>query len=778
MMRPWLERLSYMLCGRVLLPVEHEQLFNGKHPPLIVTQADSPIVSALIKRILKSYNNTADIQRFSRSRRENTVYWLPLNDPEGLTRWYLQSDHPEALTLTIYPGCGPVRTTSYYIMSPLRRMTIALTLIFSPRSLVVRFSKPFVFHAEGTHLGTRLVRQARLQIYKIARLVHGPPFQHLGLQERIILHSPAWKKDLSDLARRLDTSEVQLQTQAQQEFYSIAAHPMRIAFSAASVGVQLLMKQLFRTVSINGLDNIIKANSQQPYVLVPMHRSHLDYILLSKALYDSGLNPPIIAAGINLSFWPIGPLLRTLGAFFLRRNSRNDRIHTLVVRHYLRYLVKRGHLQEFFIEGGRSRSGKMRPPKKGLLKMYMEAYKEGLRKDILFVPVSITYERVIEDLALAQENTGQPKIRESLSSLIRARGLFFQKYGDVVIHFGQPIPLSSMYDLSKQQDEGNLEREAVDDMASYLVHTIGQHTAISLFSLACTYLLHSAYYGRFADDLHEKVYQAGLALKTLHSETEQFLPITPALESFLNDPASLFDSGLRGSIIASATMNNTALYYIKGQKRITADFYKNSCLQALTVPLLISIAHCEKQDIHEAGLLALLAHYRALFPPCHQPLIQESIRTSLPILDELGFLTRISDNAYSCVEDHALFLPALLLAPLESIVLLVYSLSSFPSHEKPSREKSIRFVQKHVKSLSYTSGLTRTEASSQTNLEAGWDYLMQHSVSLTPGTEDGSPEGKQALLRARQLHQIIRETLDLQTTERFSKGVDILVHGT
>lgn len=776
-----LERIAMSLCRRVQLPVPDKELFDSSSNPLILTQGDSPIVSALLKKILEHNDSTVTPVRY-RSTTEfssKETYWLPIHDPESLATWYRNTSEARAIALTVYPGCGPVRTTSYYSMNFWSRFAIVTRLIISPRSIVVRLGEPFTFQGEGVNVRTRLTRQARLQIYRIARFVHGPPFQHLGLQERIILHSPAWKQDLAELGRRTEESPEKLQTMAQREFYSIAAMPLRIAFSCASVVVQFLIKRLFRSVSVNGLDKIIAASSLRPYVLVPMHRSHLDYILLSKVLYDSGLNPPIIAAGINLSFWPIGPILRTLGAFFLKRNSRNDRIHALVVRHYVHYLVKRGHLQEFFIEGGRSRSGKMRPPKKGLLKMYVDAYREGLRKDILFVPVSITYERIIEDLTLARENTGQPKTRESLWNLIRARGLFLQKYGDVVIHFGEPLSIASLCEHIGVENDSAGTREAVDEMAIRLVDAIGHNTAISLFSLACTVILHSAHCGRFADDVHKRIFDIGKALSGLHAGTTGAPPFTPTLSSFLDGSDSPVEIGLKGPIISAATLQNTPVYFIQGTKRITADFYKNTCMQAFLVPLLASLAFSEGNRVSADSMLEVLDHYRSLFPPCHYPSLEQKVRASLEPLEKMGFLLEADGKSYQCNRDHELFLPALILAPLESAALLVYSLKQFPIDGNPARDQAITFVQRHFKILSYASGLQRTEASSHTNLQCAWEYLQQHNIPavLTGKEIENQEKAFKALRRAAALHRHIKRTLDIQSVVSFGEGAGISLNG-
>ena len=159
---------------------------------------------------------------------------------------------------------------------------------------------------------------------------------------------------------------------------------------------------------------------------------------MSSEIYDLRLNPPLTAAGINLSFWPFGFFIRSLGGYFVKRSAK-DRVYNIVLKRYVSYLIKRGHLQKFYIEGGRSRTGKMRAPKIGLLSMFVEAYWKGLRKDVAFIPVSLTYENVVEDSAYGTENTGSEKVKESWKALLGARNILKQRYGEVILRFAKPV---------------------------------------------------------------------------------------------------------------------------------------------------------------------------------------------------------------------------------------------------------------------------------------------------------------------------------------------------
>ena len=148
------------------------------------------------------------------------------------------------------------------------------------------------------------------------------------------------------------------------------------------------------------------------------------------------------AAGINLSFWPLGPLFRGAGAYFIRRSFDDNEVYKAVFRSYLKFLIREGYTQEFFIEGGRTRTGKMLTPKLGMLTAIVNAFTQGVRRDLYFVPISIHYGRIPEEEAYRREVSGEEKERESLGALLRARSVLKRRYGTVYVSFADPISLN------------------------------------------------------------------------------------------------------------------------------------------------------------------------------------------------------------------------------------------------------------------------------------------------------------------------------------------------
>src|SRR5690606_23478299 len=174
--------------------------------------------------------------------------------------------------------------------------------------------------------------------------------------------------------------------------------------------------------------------------------SHIDYLLLSYQLYQNGLVPPHIAAGVNLNLPVIGAVLRRGGAFFLRRSFKSNALYSAVFTEYVSQLFVRGVALEYFIEGGRSRTGRLLSPRSGMLAMTVRSFLRESRRPVMFQPVYIGYEKLMEGKSYIGELSGKPKEKESLLGLLGAFGALRQRYGKVTINFGEPIHLAALLD--------------------------------------------------------------------------------------------------------------------------------------------------------------------------------------------------------------------------------------------------------------------------------------------------------------------------------------------
>src|SRR6185503_8517229 len=288
----------------------------------------------------------------------------------------------------------------------------------------------------------RLARALAIFLYREERVVSGPTLLPRRLVRRTVLRDG----ELARLVRRMSAERAvrrgRIWREARGYFDEIAANYNGFYFGIIEAVFKRIWPRVSSGLEIIGLEKVAECVGEHPVVLVPCHRSHFDYLIISYIFHENYLSPPHIAAGKNLSFWPLGPLFRGAGAYFLRRTFDDNELYKMVFRKYVAFLIREGYTQEFFIEGGRSRTGKLLPPKLGLLSMMVNAFVQGVRRDLYLVPVSIHYGRIPEEEAYRREVAGEEKEPESLGALLRARSVLTRRYGTVYVNFADPISLN------------------------------------------------------------------------------------------------------------------------------------------------------------------------------------------------------------------------------------------------------------------------------------------------------------------------------------------------
>nr|XP_020471021.1 dihydroxyacetone phosphate acyltransferase isoform X1 [Monopterus albus] len=245
-----------------------------------------------------------------------------------------------------------------------------------------------------------------------------------------------------------------------------------------------VFKILFRNICVNeeGIQRLQQAIQEHPVVLLPSHRSYMDFLLVSYIMYTYDLALPVIAAGmdfIGMKF--IGEMLRMSGAFFLRRSFGGDKLYWAVFSEYVKTMVKNGVAPvEFFLEGTRSRTCKSLTPKLGLLNIVMDPFLKGEVFDISLVPISISYERILEEPLYARELLGVPKPKESTSGLFKARKVLNEDYGSIHVYFGQPVSLRSIAEGRVNRCQFNLIPRHIPRKPSEEIHNFVNDSAYRL----------------------------------------------------------------------------------------------------------------------------------------------------------------------------------------------------------------------------------------------------------------------------------------------------------
>ena len=256
-----------------------------------------------------------------------------------------------------------------------------------------------------------------------------------------------------------------------------------------------LWNNLYSGLQVHNIEKVKKIAETHALIYVPCHRSHIDYLLLSYVLYHNGLTPPHIAAGKNLNLPIIGTLLRKGGAFFMRRSFQNDTLYKAVFEEYLGQLFSKGFSVEYFIEGTRSRTGRILNPKTGLLRMTIQNFLKDPTKKIAFVPVYFGYERILEAHTFEAEIGGKAKKPENLLDVIKIFRSFKNDFGTVRVNFSSPIKLSDCVEaktikssITRYQNSDQRAKFQSSELAIHLACKINESLVVgpvNIFASAC-----------------------------------------------------------------------------------------------------------------------------------------------------------------------------------------------------------------------------------------------------------------------------------------------------
>ncbi len=291
---------------------------------------------------------------------------------------------------------------------------------------------------------------------------------------------------------------------AEIERYAKEIVPSFNAYAYFRIGYWVAKKiaeLLYRVrVGFTDEEGLAAVDPKSSVVFVMNHRSNMDYILVSYlAATRTALS---YAVGEWARIWPLQTLIRSLGAYFIRRDSRNP-LYRLVLERYVSMATEGGVVQAIFPEGGLTRDGSLRPPKLGLLDYMTRSFHPGWERDIVFIPVGINYDRIFEDRSqlLSRDGTAPRKklpfvvgtaLRFFLRNLLlMVRGRWY-RFGYACVNFGTPI---SMKQFCRRlgTDFRSLEKEErfrqVEVLAGELMAAVGKVVPVLPVSLVATAVL-------------------------------------------------------------------------------------------------------------------------------------------------------------------------------------------------------------------------------------------------------------------------------------------------
>ena len=326
-----------------------------------------------------------------------------------------------------------------------------LSVIFNGRNTLVYFGEPIRLREvmdEGLS-EPRSIRRVLRSLRTILRAQRassiGPDLSHRRTMVLQVLKTQAVRRAVRNEMQARQIQRRPALLQARKYALEIAANYSQAFVTFMAMALGRMWNSLYDGVELEHIENLSAVGDGVEIIYVPCHRSHMDYLLLSYIIYRKGFAVPHVAAGSNLNMPLIGRFLRKGGAFFLRRSFKGDALYAVVFAKYLGFMMARGHPLEYFIEGGRSRTGRLLSPRTGMLSMTVRSYLRDPKRPVKFMPVYFGYERIVEGRTYIGELSGQPKQKESVFVLLKSIvSVLRSKFGKVHVNLGQPIDLDAL----------------------------------------------------------------------------------------------------------------------------------------------------------------------------------------------------------------------------------------------------------------------------------------------------------------------------------------------
>ncbi len=416
----------------------------------------------------------------------------------------------QLVPVSIFVGRAPDRTSGWFkvlfsenwvVVGRFRRL---LAILFNGRNTMVQFSTAVTLDQavpESDDLkraAHKLSLLMRVHFRRLRTAVIGPDLSHRRtLVDAVVRSAPVREAIAAQAAKEKGGNSAAL-AKARSYAREVAADYSHPVVRSLSFILSAFWNRIYDGISVHHFDELRQNAPNFEIVYVPCHRSHIDYLVLSYLLYRNGLVPPHIAAGVNLNLPIVGPILRRGGAFFLRRSFKANALYSAVFSEYVAQLIRQGVALEYFIEGGRSRTGRLLQPRAGMLAMTIRAFLRERARPVLFQPVYIGYEKLIEGKSYIGELSGQPKTKESWWTLLRSLSVLRNRYGRVTVNFGEPIALDQVLDAHggdwraaplKDDEKPQWLSGAIDDVANRILTNINRSVDVNPVSLVALTIL-------------------------------------------------------------------------------------------------------------------------------------------------------------------------------------------------------------------------------------------------------------------------------------------------
>lgn len=580
-----------------------------------------------------------------------------------------------------------------------------LTILFHGRNVHVKYSEIISYRGSAFANDTddeiidrlQAVLSRRLGELRTATL--GPDISHRRTLVRDLILKPDVQTAIQKRSTEDALTEYKATLQARRYLNEIVANCTNITIQVMQRGLTTFWNRFYSGIEVSNNDYLKNLALSHELVYVPCHRSHIDYLLLSYVIYDEGLAIPYIAAGKNLNMPIIGSILRGGGAFFIRRSFKGNELYSTVMFEYVAELVSKGVSIEYFVEGGRSRTGRLLKPKPGMLAMTIRGFLKYRQKPVAFIPVYIGYEKLLESKAYQAELSGEDKKSEtfinSIRSILRIKGNF----GKVYTNFGKPVFLNKVLDyqhpswLSETYNDTlrpEWVRGIVDSTSVRIMKEINQAATVNSINLLSTVLLATPKQSMDQREL-EQMLEMYQSIIHLQNYSEQLIVTNKTGREQIEHAEDLKMIRRREHALGD-------IIYLDEKHSISLTYYRNNILHLMALPSIIACCFFnkrtqEKQDIIKLVSLAYPFIQNELFLVWSKDELSEVITHTLDVMCHQRLLIKKQDSdAYSrygsgTLQFTRLNLLARVISPLLEVYYLTLALLSQSGTETIPKEE-------------------------------------------------------------------------------------------
>jgi glycerol-3-phosphate O-acyltransferase len=524
----------------------------------------------------------------------------------------------DIVPVSLFWGRSPDRERSWFRLMLAEDWDIGgrfrklLSLLLNGRNLLVLVGEPMPLQptlAETRGVPRRprrLWRQLRMQFRNQRAATIGPDLSHRRTIVAEVLRTKAVRDAVRQEGGEKNLKRRDALKRAREYTYEIAANYSHWFVVLMSGVLGRLWNRLYDGVELANFSSLASVDEGSEIVYVPCHRSHMDYLLLSYVVYHKGYAVPHIAAGINLNMPVIGSFLRRGGAFFLRRSFGGNATYSAVFTRYLGTILARGHSIEYFIEGGRSRTGRLLQPKTGMLSMTVRSYVRNPARPVVFVPVYFGYERVVEARTYIGELSGRPKEKESILTILRTLPELRSRFGKVYVSFGEPLPLDEL--LRRHVPGWDRQTVVTEDKPAWLsplCHDLAHQIMTRINAAACVTPVNLLGMVLLATP-RQSMGEADLARQLeLYASLLRQAPYSPRVWVTPLDGGSMIRHGESLRMVRRQEHALGDIVRMTDDDAVLATYYRNNVLHLLLMPSLLACAFLNNATVTRGDLLRL-----------------------------------------------------------------------------------------------------------------------------------------------------------------------------